>query len=62
MGEVVNLRLARKAKARSDKEAAAAENRIRFGKSKDERTREAAEQSASERHLDGHRLDPRQEP
>ncbi|EAU40917.1 hypothetical protein FP2506_18554 [Fulvimarina pelagi HTCC2506] len=31
MGEIVNLRRARKAKAQVDREAAAAENRVRFG-------------------------------
>ncbi len=35
--EIVNLRRARKAKARASDEAAAAENRIRFGRTKDER-------------------------
>jgi Domain of unknown function (DUF4169) len=31
MGEVINLRLARKAKARLAKESQAAENRVKFG-------------------------------
>ena len=33
MGEIVNLRRARKAKARGEAEAKAAENRIVFGRS-----------------------------
>ncbi len=37
MGEVVNLRTARKAKKRADKEKKAAENRAAFGRSKVER-------------------------
>ena len=35
--EIVNLRRARKEKARADKERQAAENRIRFGRTKAER-------------------------
>ena len=35
--EIVNLRRARKAKARAGHEAVAAENRVRFGRTKDER-------------------------
>lgn len=37
MAEIVNLRRARKAKARADKEAVAAENRVRFGRPAHER-------------------------
>lgn len=32
MAEIVNLRRARKAKARAEKETVAAENRVRFGR------------------------------
>lgn len=37
MAEIVNLRRARKAKARADKEAVAAENRARHGRTAHER-------------------------
>jgi len=37
MAEIVNLRAARKAKARADKEGVAAENRVRFGRPAHER-------------------------
>ncbi|MGI6245146.1 MAG: DUF4169 family protein [Pseudochelatococcus sp.] len=56
MAEIVNLRRARKARARSEKEAQAAENRLRFGATKAERTASAAAREKDERHLDAHRL------
>ena len=55
-GEIVNLRKARKAKARSGKEAEAAENRARFGRPKAERLQVEAQDKLSARRLDGHRL------
>lgn len=55
--EIVNLNRARKAKARVDREAAAAENRVRFGRSKAEKEAERQEKRLAERHLDGHRRD-----
>jgi len=55
-GEIVNLRKARKAKARSGKEALAAENRVRFGRSKAERLQVQAQDELSARRLEGHRL------
>ncbi|NWG72958.1 MAG: DUF4169 family protein [Parvularculaceae bacterium] len=54
--EIVNLRKARKAKARAEREAQAAANRLRFGRSKAERSREEAETVRHERSLDGARL------
>ena len=57
MGEVVNLRRARKAKARSEAEAKAAANRVAFGRSKSERDATAAEKDLLAKRLDGHRRD-----
>ena len=57
MATVVNLRTHRKHKARRDKQAIAAANRALHGRSKDERTRQAADQNALDRALDAHRLD-----
>jgi hypothetical protein len=57
MAEIINLRQARKAKARAEKEAKAAANRTRFGRSARERDLERAEQTRAERRLDGHRLE-----
>ena len=56
-GEIVNLRKARKARARTDKDAQAAENRARFGRPKAERTLLDATETLAARRLDHHRLD-----
>lgn len=53
MGEVVNLRRARKARARGTAETTAATNRTAFGRSKAERAATAAEAARLERGLDG---------
>lgn len=51
--DIVNLRRARKAKARSGKDAEAAENRAKFGRTKAERARDAIEQARARRAVDG---------
>jgi hypothetical protein len=61
MGEVVNLRLERKRKARADEAAQAAKNRVKFGVSKSQRTLDEASRTLVERALDGARLTPRDE-
>lgn len=55
--DVINLRLARKRKARDDKEKQAADNRLYFGRSKVEKltTRKTGELEA--KRLEGHRMD-----
>jgi Domain of unknown function (DUF4169) len=55
MAEIVNLRQARKARARAEKEALAAANRAKFGRSKAEREAEAAKRDLAEHQLDGHK-------
>ncbi|HVW91317.1 MAG TPA: DUF4169 family protein [Devosia sp.] len=55
MGEIVNLRQARKAKARAGKEAEAAANRAKFGRSKAEKELEAARRKLAERSIEGHK-------
>lgn len=57
MGEVVNLRLLRKRKARAEKEQAAERNRAAHGRTKAERERDAAEAGKNRAFLDGHRRD-----
>ena len=59
MGEIVNLRRARKQKAREDAEAAAKASRIVHGESKAARLAREAERDKRERHVEGHRLDRR---
>lgn len=57
MVEIVNLRLARKAKKRADKEAQAAANRAAFGRTKAQKQTEAMEKRRAEKALDGVRRD-----
>lgn len=59
MAEIINLRRARKGKARDEASAKAAENRARFGKTKAEREKEALEAKRAVKTLDGHK---REEP
>lgn len=54
--EIVNLRRVRKAKARAEKEAAAAANRARFGRTTAEKHHQAKQTDLAERRLDGHKL------
>ena len=56
---VVNLRLARKAKARAEREVTAGTNRLLHGRSRAERTTQAIETSRATRNLDNHRLEGR---
>ena len=55
MGDVVNLRQIRKAKARTDRSRLAAENRAKFGRTKAERMAQSAEQERQARLIDGAR-------
>ncbi|MFT3987070.1 DUF4169 family protein [Aestuariivirga sp.] len=55
MGEIVSLKLARKRKARDEKDARASENRLKFGQTKEERTLAEARAKQENRTLDGHK-------
>lgn len=57
MGEVVNLRRARKDRAREDASLKAEANRIAFGRTKAEKTLTEAERALQQRRIDGHRID-----
>ncbi|HWU69070.1 MAG TPA: DUF4169 family protein [Stenotrophobium sp.] len=57
MATVINLNKARKRKARADAERQAAENRLRFGRSKAEKLRDAAAAAEARRKLDHLRRD-----
>jgi hypothetical protein len=57
MSNLVNLRQVRKQKARGEAEAEAAANRARFGRTKAEKVRDAAEQEALVRQTDQAKLD-----
>ncbi len=54
--EIVNLRRARKQRARRDAETQAQQNRISFGRTKAERELTEAERDKAARTLEGHRL------
>jgi hypothetical protein len=58
MGDIVNLNRARKAKARAGAKAAAAENRVKFGRTKGEKKGVEGERAAIARIVDGAKLDP----
>jgi hypothetical protein len=53
MADIVNFNQARKAKAKADDKARAAENRAKFGRSKVEKTLDAARADKLKRDLDG---------
>jgi hypothetical protein len=56
MGDVLNLRLARKNRDRQRKAENAAERRLTYGRSKAERKLEGAQRDKSASNLDGHRI------
>ena len=58
MAEIVNLRLARKARDRTRAEQQAAENRAKFGRTKAEKQRDKAEAARETRGLEGARREP----
>jgi hypothetical protein len=58
MGDLVNLRQARKQKQREAHEADAAANRQKFGRTKAEKQKTGAERKLAEKSLDGHKRDP----
>ena len=55
MAEIVNLRMARKRKARAETERAAEQNRVTFGRTKQERALTQAERELATKQLDAHR-------
>jgi hypothetical protein len=62
MSNVVNLRMARKRKARADKEQAASENRALHGRSMAEKQRDRMLAEKAENFVEGHRLRGRDSP
>lgn len=57
MAEIVNLRRHRKTKLREEKEAAAAENRARFGRTKAEKAFDERKRRTTDTFLDRQRID-----
>ncbi|TPJ79925.1 DUF4169 family protein [Mesorhizobium sp. B2-6-2] len=62
MGEVVNLRQARKQKARTEKERRAGENRALHGRSNTERERDRLTSQKAEKFVAGHRREKPDDP
>jgi hypothetical protein len=58
MAEIFNLNRARKDKARADKDAKAAENRVVFGRTKAEKQKVAAEKRIADKIIDAHKREP----
>ena len=58
MGEIVNLRRARKQRRRDQDEAVAAANRLAHGVGKAAKREALAERGRAERALEGHRREP----
>ncbi|MEL7461192.1 MAG: DUF4169 family protein [Pseudomonadota bacterium] len=61
-GKVINLRAARKAKARGAKRKKANENAAQHGRTTAERTKDEDAAKRAARHLDDHKTDPGREP
>lgn len=59
MAEPINLNKARKAKAKLEAKATAAENRVRFGRTKAEKSATQLEQDRLSRRADGAKLEPK---
>jgi hypothetical protein len=57
MGDVVNLNQYRKQRSRVASQKRASENRVRFGRNKDDKTRQSHETERTARDLDGKQLD-----
>jgi len=57
LAEIVNLRRARKAKARLERERQAETNRVLHGQTRAEKERQAAERDRMARTLESHRRD-----
>ena len=57
MGDIINLRQARKAKARADKDRLAQSNRAKFGRTKAERLVQSLEEERNNRQIEGARRD-----
>jgi hypothetical protein len=59
--DIINLRRARKAKARNEREKEAADNRVAFGRSKGEKALADAERQRADKSIEGHRREPGEE-
>ena len=61
MGEIVNLRMARKRKAREEASRVAEQNRITYGRGKEERKWSEAERALAAKKLEAHKRETKTE-
>lgn len=61
MAEIVNLRQARKRKARVERERSAEANRLKFGRTRDEKQLTRLEEARARRTLEAHRREDKTE-
>lgn len=61
MTEVINLQQQRKAKARGEKEKQAAQNRVKFGRTKEEKMLEKQKAERAKKLLEGHKRETDEE-
>lgn len=59
MAEIINLRMARKARKRSEDQSRAEQNRALSGRTKTEKSRDKVEKARSEHELEGHKREDR---
>lgn len=57
MADILSLSKARKARARADKEQQAAQNRVKFGRTKADKQRDEAEAALTKKRLDDSKRD-----
>ena len=58
MADILSLSKARKTKAKAQQEARAQENRVKFGRTKSERTADKARTTLAEKSIDAHKREP----
>ena len=61
MTEIINMNKKRKAKARGEKEAQAAQNRVKYGRTKHEKLAEKLKAAKLDRHVDAHQRETNEE-
>ncbi len=59
MATILSLSKARKIKARTARQQQATENRIVFGRTKDEKAKQSADTARAIARIDGHKLSPK---
>ena len=57
MTEIINLKQKRKAKARTENDKKASENRVKYGRTKEEKQKEKLTSERAKKHLEGHKLE-----